>query len=254
MWGNQSDPSSTFTVHKLASKMLNPQKEDWHAMNRLEDYKANHPSVGVVWRAAGPDVKLKKNQNLDCLTFFADADLSDGHETGKSTTGYSVFFGDSGMFDWKVKKQTSVSQSSCESEVTSSKDATCHAIWLRGGLSHMGFTFTTPTPICQDNQSAIALCQSDKHHSRARHFRLHVNLLRDCFVKRITCYPWVPTQHMKGDLFNKCHHPGRHKELMESNGISSLPLSEVSNVPPPFKVYGWMEQRQAEKAAVVANG
>jgi hypothetical protein len=37
-------------------------------------------------------------------------------------------------------------------------------------------------------------------------------------------------------------------ELMEANGISSLPLAQISDVPPTFKVYGWLEQNKAEKA------
>jgi hypothetical protein len=120
---------------------------------------------------------------------------------------------------------------------------------LRNGLSALGFTFNKPTPICQDNQSAIALCESDKHHSRTRHFRLHVNLLRDSHVKRITCYPWIPTQYMKGDLFNKCHGPTRHVELMEMNGISTLPLIQLSNVAKPLKIYEWLAERKVENEA-----
>ena len=46
-------------------------------------------------------------------------------------------------------------------------------IWMRQALSFMGFTFTLPTPVCQDNSGAIALCKSDKHHSRTSHFRTY---------------------------------------------------------------------------------
>ena len=247
MWALQTDPSAMFVVHRLASKMLNPQKDDWHEMSRLETYKNTHPAMGIVFRRARNKEVLKYGTNLDCLTYYADADLAGEKSTTKSTSGYCVHLGESGMFDWKSKKQTCVCQSSCESEVYSSKECTCHAIWLRNALSEMGFTFTKPTPICQDNQSAIALCKSDKHHSRTRHFRLHVNLLKDNVRKRVTDYPWIPTKFMKGDLFNKAHGPSKHLDLCKQNGIYSQRIELITEEAEPLKVYGWIEEVAKQK-------
>ena len=93
-------------------------------MNRLERYKSTYPSMGVVFRRAQSKEKLKFGTNLDCLTYYADADLAGDKRDSKSTSGYCVHLGESGMFDWKSKKQTCVCQSSCESEVYSSKECT----------------------------------------------------------------------------------------------------------------------------------
>ena len=241
MWSLQTDPSSTFVVNRLAKAMLNPQKHHWAELKRLEQYKATNPGLGIVFRRAIDNEKLKKGTNLDCLTYYADADLEGDRKDSKSTSGYSVHLGDSGMFDWKSKKQTCVCQSSCESEVYSSKECTCHAIWLRNSLSFMGFTFTRPTPVCQDNQGAIAICKSEKHHSRTRHFRMHVNILRDSLQKRITRYPWVPTKYMKGDLFNKAHGPKLHENLCNINGIYAEPVRLVPDTKdiPMVDIDGW---------------
>ena len=247
MWGLQTDPSSMFVVHRLASSMLNPQKEDWTEMNRLERYKSTYPAMGVVFRRAQSKEKLKYGTNLDCLTYYADADLAGDKRDSKSTSGYCVHLGESGMFDWKSKKQTCVCQSSCESEVYSSKECTCHAIWLRVALGYMGFTFTNPTPVCQDNSGAIALCKSDKHHSRTRHFRMHVNLLKDNVRKRVTKYPWIPTRFMLGDLFNKAHGPARHKELCVMNGIHFEDIQFISEKRELLKVEGWPETVAEQK-------
>ena len=190
--------------------------------------------------------KLKSKQSLDCLTLYADADLAGDRRDSKSTSGYSVHLGASGMFDWKTKKQSCVCQSSCESEVLSNKLATLHAIWLRQGLSELGFTFSSPTPVCQDNQSAIAVCKSDKHHSRSRHFRMHIHLLKDSLLKNITRYPWVPTKHMRGDLFNKMHGPAAHNRLMELNQISHEPLCQLDAKAAPVIIDGWEERVKQE--------
>ena len=117
MWSLQTDPSSMYTVYQLAKHMLNPQKEHWEAMQRLERYKFSNPEIGIVFRRAASGERLKKNQNLDCLTLFADADLAGDHYDTKSTSGLCAHLGESGMFDWKSKKQTCVCQSSCEAEI-----------------------------------------------------------------------------------------------------------------------------------------
>ena len=250
MWGLQTDPSAMFVVHGLASKMLNPQKDDWEAMGRLEKYKATYPAMGIVFRRAKDKQKFKRGANLDCLTYFADADLAGDKTSAKSTSGWCVHMGESGMFDWKSKKQTCVCQSSCESEVYSSKECTCHAIWMRNALTELGFTFTQPTPICQDNQSAISLCTSDKHHARTRHFRLHINLLKDCARKRITRYPWIPTREMKGDLFNKAHPPCTHMTLCKLNSIHFERIDQLNPEPVMLQIDGWKEKEAARKKAL----
>ena len=52
MWSLQTDPSSMYTVYQLAKHMLNPQKEHWEAMQRLERYKFSNPEIGIVFRRA----------------------------------------------------------------------------------------------------------------------------------------------------------------------------------------------------------
>lgn len=207
----------------------------------------------MVFHRALSKEKLTKGHNLDCLTYYADADFGGDVRDSKSISGYCVFLGESGMFDWKSKKQTCVSQSSCESEVFASKECTCHAMWMRQALTIMGFTFTKPTPVCQDNSGAIALCHSDKHHSRTRHFRMHVHLLKDCVEKRITTYPWVPSLHMKGDMYNKIHGPSDHLRLCAMNGIHLM--CGIDHVDPPelLQVFGWTEKVKAEKEKKMAT-
>ena len=102
----------------------------------------------------------------------------------------------------------------------------------------------------QDNQSAISLCTSDKHHARTRHFRLHVNLLKDCARKRVTRYPWIPTREMKGDLFNKAHPPTTHMELCRLNSIHFELIDQISEEPMMLQIDGWKEREAARKKAL----
>ena len=185
--------------------------------------------------------------DMGCLTYYADADLAGCKDSSKSTSGYCSFLGDTGIWDWKSKKDSVISQSSCESETRANKIATISVIHMREALAYMSFTFSRPTPVCQDNASAIALCKNDKHHSRTRHFRMTTHFLKNCFMRRVTCYPWVPTKYMKGDLFNKLHPPAKHQELLEHNQISPRPLAEQPEHIEPARIFGWKEVVAQEK-------
>ena len=265
-WSRQTDATVGYSVSRVAWSMLNPQKQDWLALDRIERYKATNPEMGPVWRRAEPPETLKYGTNLDCLVFFADADLAGCRETSKSYDGFCAFLGNSGyrMFDWSSKRQTCVAQSSCESETNTAKSATNAYVWLRNGLSYMEFTFTKPTGICQDNQITIALCKSDKHHSRTRHFRVHVAVLRDAYTRRIAWYPWVPTRYMRGDLFNKLHQPIDHERLTAACGMSNMPISHLPDKGEPFELESWLEKvreeasqsalRKGKKDAAKKNG
>ena len=246
-WGMQADPSVAFAINQLSSVQLNPQKDDWEKLSRIERYKDTYPEMGPIYRRANPPEKLKKGMDMGCLTYYADADLAGCKDSSKSTSGYCSFLGDTGIWDWKSKKDSVISQSSCESETRANKIATISVIHMREALAYMSFTFSRPTPVCQDNASAIALCKNDKHHSRTRHFRMTTHFLKNCFMRRVTCYPWVPTKYMKGDLFNKLHPPAKHQELLEHNQISPRPLAEQPEHIEPARIFGWKEVVAQEK-------
>ena len=73
--------------------------------------------------------------DMGCLTYCADADLAGCKNTSKSTSGYCAFLGDTGMWDWKSKKDSIISQSSCESETRANKIATISVIHIREALA-----------------------------------------------------------------------------------------------------------------------
>ena len=77
---------------------------------------------------------------------------------------------------------------------------------------------------------------------------MHVHLLKDSLQKRVTTYPWVPTRHMRGDLFNKSHQPSKHQELCAMNGIHMM--CGITHVPAvqPLEIFGWEERVKVEKA------
>ena len=103
------------------------------------------------------------------MVWCVDADSATDGKNTKSVTGWYTHFGNSDVFDWCSAQQTCISQPFCESEVTASQAGTNGALHERQGLSTMGFNITKLPNICQDNAGAIAMCTSEKFHSRTNY-------------------------------------------------------------------------------------
>jgi hypothetical protein len=80
---------------------------------------------------------------------------------------------------------------------------------------------------------------------------MHVALLKDCMMKRITCYPWIPTDIMLGDLYNKIHQPLKHEELCELNGIHAQGISMIPQVPKYAAVFKLLEESRRKYSGEV---
>ncbi len=79
------------------------------------------------------------------LKAFADVDWATCPDTRRSTTGSSMFLGDS-LISWKSKKRTVVSQSSTEAEYRSMASVTCEMVGILGLLKNMGVKHEKPAP------------------------------------------------------------------------------------------------------------
>ena len=141
---------------------------------------------------------------VDDLEGAADATWVDRqlYPGARSTTGY-VFKTGHGTILYGTAKQNNVTCSSCESEVMANKTCCQQGIWLRGMYKDLGFNFSKPTKILQDNQAAIATCTGDGHHKHSRHFRVACHYLRELVDRRIFTLQWVKSADMYADVMTK---------------------------------------------------
>jgi hypothetical protein len=102
------------------------------------------------------------------------------HQDGKSHSGYCFALGPhkNGMFYSRSFKQTNVSLSSTESEINPIVDVSKEIIWFRQLLKELGFPQLEPTPVFEDNESAITLATKwSGNNKRTKHFGIRINFL-----------------------------------------------------------------------------
>ena len=112
-------PDISFAVSKLSRFISNPGDDNWHALKRVMRYLNGTKSYGIHYTGY-PRL----------LEGYCDANwISDADEI-YATSGYVCSLGDDAV-SWKSCKQTILTRSTMEAELTSLDTATVEAEWLR---------------------------------------------------------------------------------------------------------------------------
>lgn len=203
-WCVLTVPACNFTINWLSRHMQNPQPRHVQIQKQCMTYICHRAAQGCTFRRVGPPHKLRRGYLFDDLEGAADATWVDRQQypAAFSTTGY-VYKTSMGTVLYGTSKQNNVTTSSCEAEVMANKKGCQQGIWLRGLITDLGFGFSKPTPILQDNQSAIHSCNNDGHHKNSRHFRVACHYLKELVDRRIFCFKWTPSAEMYADVMTK---------------------------------------------------
>ena len=82
------------------------------------------------------------------------------------------------MIAWSSRKQSSVAQSTAESEYVAAASCCSQILWLLSTLKDYGLTFKK-VPLFCDNTSAINIAKNPVQHSRTKHIDIRFHFLRD---------------------------------------------------------------------------
>ena len=100
----------------------------------------------------------------------------------RSTTGYAFTYA-GGAIVYRSKAQSITAQSSTEAEFIAAVTAAKTAKYLRSVLIELGFPQNEPTPIYEDNASAIEIINAQKPTERSRHIEIRFFAIQDWKMK-----------------------------------------------------------------------
>ena len=131
-----------------------------------------------------------------------DADWATDEKDRRSISGYCFYFLNS-LVSWSSSKQKTVSLSSTESEYYAMTHAMKEALWIRLFLTIHRLPLPHPFPLLCDNQSALALIESEAISSRSKHIDVRYHFIRDHISEGSFRANWIPTSDMTADILTK---------------------------------------------------
>ena len=190
----QTRPIIMWITNVLSRFMNDPTVEHFNAGKRVLRYLQHTKSLRL----------FSPSTSNSTLVGETDADWSGDVNDRRSTTGYFFKLGDSGgSVSWQVKKQPTVSLSSCEAEYQGLAAAVQEAIFLRGLLRELGYEQFEPTTIGEDNQSCIKLATNPVLHKRSKHIDTKYHFIRERVDDNSIKLIYTPTDEMAADLLTK---------------------------------------------------
>ena len=160
-----------FIVNKLAKACTAPGDEDFKALLWLFGYLRAEPEWGTrfysdITESPISEILSKHSIPPSDIVVFTDASWQDCPDTGRSTTGFLIFY-QGGVVDANSMLQIPIAMSSCEAEVMASCSgcmAAAHIHMLLYDMKHLGTKtydakkLTLPNPptvIMVDNKAAV---------------------------------------------------------------------------------------------------
>ena len=187
-------PDIAFAVSKLSRFVSNPGDDHWHALERVMRYLKGTASYGIHYTGY-PRV----------LEGYSDSNwISDADEI-KATSGY-VFTLGGGAVSWKSCKQTILTRSTMEAELTALDTATVEAEWLRELLMNLPVV-EKPIPAIlmnSDNQTVIFKVNSSKDNMKSsRHVKRRLKSVRKMRNSGVIALDYIQTSKNLADPFTK---------------------------------------------------
>jgi hypothetical protein len=187
-------PNIAYAVSKLSRFVSNPEDAHWEALERVMRYLKGTMDYTIHYTGY-PRV----------LEGYSDSNwISDADEI-KTTSGYLFTLG-GGAVSWKSCKQTILTRSTMEAELTALGTATVEAEWLRELLMDLPVV-EKPIPAVLmkcDNQTVIVKVNSSKDNMKSsRHVKMWLKSVRKMRNSGVIALDYIQTATNLEDQFTK---------------------------------------------------
>jgi hypothetical protein len=172
-------PDLLFTVSTLASRASEPYEADLISLNHLYDYINSNQTAPLKFK---------------CSEMSLSASVDASHDIHRDSKGHSGLVIGVPVFH-RSTKQKNVSTSAMQAEIVALFDSLPYILWFRDLLVELGYPQTGPTPIEQDNKSALTLFDGSGHPDtrKTRHYRNKIAFIKEQVEEGLILPTYVPT-------------------------------------------------------------
>jgi Reverse transcriptase (RNA-dependent DNA polymerase) len=214
-------PDLAYAIQQLSQFNANPTNAHFQAAKRVFRYLQGTQTMGLFYGKHNGDI-------TETIQAYCDADYAaDGDRKSISGTLFTLA---GSPISWQAKKQTTVAQSTVESEYAAMAHAAKELLWLQQLLKDLGMSKYTPTILYGDNQGAISLAKNPTHHAKTKHVDVQLHFIRDHVEKGTINVEYCPTDDMLADLMTKGLPRERHENLLERMGMRTHEVSTSGSV------------------------
>ena len=216
-------PDIAHAVGVVSRYMQNPQEAHLQAAKHILRYVRRYPDLGLFF----------KQGEENHLRGFTDVDYGQDVDD-KISVGAFIFYLGNSPISWNSNKQSSTSQSSCESEYRALAQCSCEVIWIRRLLGELKILSNQPTHLYCDNQSSIKLSYNLVFHEKSKHFEIDFHFTRQKVEDNIITVDFIPSQEQPADILTKSlgrtkFEACRNDFISEATSMLRLSLSEGEN-------------------------
>jgi hypothetical protein len=208
-------PDAARALSKLSEFLRNPSPLHDAAARRVIAYLYQTRTLAIEYSG--------QNVGSQAFTGASDAAFGDDLISRRSTEGYLfTLFG--GAIDWHSTKQTSVTKSSTEAELTALSHAGTESIWWSRFFKEIGMSFDDRQTIYCDNLQTIRLLT--KHgpelSTKLRHVDIHHHWLRQEVRDNRIKINWTPTAAMVADGLTKALPKQKHETFVHQLNLVDI--------------------------------
>ena len=187
-------PDISFALSTLATHNSDPRTMHWNALLDLLRYLRDTSNIKLTYG------KLSSSETPNVISVYADADFSQD-KTRKSRTGYVIFL-NGGPIAWNSSLQTTIAQSTSESELYALMDAVNNALQIKHILQELGYPQGT-IQCYEDNSGLLDWIQNGRTTTRMKHIELKYIILKDHHTNKTFQFNKIQTELQRADLLTK---------------------------------------------------